>query len=876
MPQYNPDPRAIQLTEGFATLKIDAVKLLQNIYEAAFDVGDLKAGTALKRLLDSFKTSKPIEANAYELIFTSLIAACRNLVKEKHPEVWDSLPAATIMSFFKSDAGKKIKDFEISIAKDFFDNPTALPFLKDFLPFYKEWLQSFGVPEATSHALALKLRHEFGDELMREWDRKVSYPKLLEHFSDNPFAENWKSRDKIQTYYQQIKAYYHQPALGDPKINLSDIYIQPNFGVHRRNLPDTDHYRSEESYVPLSKDSIHQYINDDWQRGSKRLDLNAEQSRLLLLLGQPGQGKTSFCFRLIHDTLQDIAFDKDLVFIRLRDLENPREFIQFPFKELERHFISRGMAFDFDRCLLILDGLDELYMSEGLTNAEISDFFYKLPRHLKGKDNLQIVITSRWHYVDLSKIDKDDALILALSPLTLEQQLQWLDVYKSVHNTCQLTPDKLVEINDEKNKSLNAIRELINQPILLHLVAKADFAIEAGENRATIYERLFDTLIRRSWEKSGQLKKFKEIDAKRYRRYIAALAYKIYQSDHQYMMLSELESMEETETFEEKYLTKSKHKNTREALKDVLITFYFKEVEENRVQADSEKERDQAFEFYHKSLQEYLAAEHIWQTVLKKFTATDDDGDFILHKWEDALQFIWGLFPKRALTREVADYLVDIITNEASDKKQALNQQMVHFLPKLLRHQFLYEYKAPDNHQKPIKRAAGCFMAYWHLLIHANPNENHITETIMDDFAEMLVISARFSPLSFNLTKQNLIVILDGANLNGANLNGAILYGAILYRATLYEADLDGATLNRATLSGAILVDATLVNAHLNGAALDGATLHRAHLDGAHLDGATGLTFEQLSQVYSLRDCRGIPSELEARLRAEKPELFER
>jgi uncharacterized protein YjbI with pentapeptide repeats len=125
---------------------------------------------------------------------------------------------------------------------------------------------------------------------------------------------------------------------------------------------------------------------------------------------------------------------------------------------------------------------------------------------------------------------------------------------------------------------------------------------------------------------------------------------------------------------------------------------------------------------------------------------------------------------------------------------------------------------------------------------------------------------------------------LDDANLTGANLKNATFIGCSFINANLTDADLTDADLVGANFVEAELVGATLgfadlsqahlVDANLTLADLSQANLSQADLTGANLADVSGLTIDQLSQVSSLFNCKGMPIELEKELREQKPYLF--
>ena len=125
---------------------------------------------------------------------------------------------------------------------------------------------------------------------------------------------------------------------------------------------------------------------------------------------------------------------------------------------------------------------------------------------------------------------------------------------------------------------------------------------------------------------------------------------------------------------------------------------------------------------------------------------------------------------------------------------------------------------------------------------------------------------------------------LEFAHLENADLEGANLEEINLSGADMESVDLKGANLKYANLQGAILVSADLRGANLEIADLEGADLESANLTdvnlsdtilkNANLEDVEGLTIEMLSFTRSLYKVKGLHTEIEEKLKIEKPELF--
>lgn len=117
---------------------------------------------------------------------------------------------------------------------------------------------------------------------------------------------------------------------------------------------------------------------------------------------------------------------------------------------------------------------------------------------------------------------------------------------------------------------------------------------------------------------------------------------------------------------------------------------------------------------------------------------------------------------------------------------------------------------------------------------------------------------------------------LKDANLEGTNLDGALLVIANLTKAYLNKASLIEADLSGTDLTGAKLLEANLTRTNLQGANLTNVLMYQANLHGANLNQARGLSSEMLKSCFSLYGTKGIPKSIQAELREEKPELFEK
>lgn len=305
------------------------------------------------------------------------------------------------------------------------------------------------------------------------------------------------------------------------------------------------------------------------------------------------------------------------------------------------------------------------------------------------------------------------------------------------------------------------------------------------------------------------------------------LALYIYQSEHEFILLKDLLKIPMTKQFVADNL--GDYQELEDALKDVLISFYFKPVDSQISIAKTQDKKAEAIEFFHKSLQEFLAAERMWNIILEQFTEkTGRRNRFKLNDWKETLKIIWNLGSPKALSQDMVPYLIDLINNYQDEKhKQELADQMVSFLPDLIQQQFIYRYEASEEQEFPMKKGLQCFYLYWTVLSHLVPTRNYITEEIKIEFVHLLHFSKR---------------VFGGF----VNLIGAQLSGAYLSDANLSHADLNYADLNYADLSY------------------------------ANLSYVENLTYEQLASTKTLYQAKNIPTKILERLQKENPSLLEK
>ena len=641
---------------------------------------------------------------------------------------------------------------------------------------------------------------------------KTKYARLTEFLNNASYQKRIKLLRRVD-YENELAEQYRENVLGDEHgVTLDEIYIEPKFKIHHRSVTE-DILKDKKVDVgqsgffePTLELNIHQYVNQLLLHQDP-LELEKQHTRALFLLGYPGQGKTSFCKRLIYDIVQEQnpPIHQAFYFVKLKNISDTatNDLLRYPIdtvrKEVELQIKEELDKFKFYESLLILDGLDELKMNKGLTDGDIDDFCARLINETEKHLKLRVILTSRYGYIKLDHLPKSchHALILQLENFDLTQQKQWLTKYRQFNQTTPLTEAILEEFNDEDD-TYDAIRELLGQPILLKIVATLEQPLDKKDTKTKIYEKLFDQLIQRRYAGGKQIKALEGVSEEDLRRIIQDIALEIFQSPYEYVHYQQLKEMAAEWGLE----------NFKESVKNLMISFYFKEIPKSEEDNHLQNKDNYAIEFLHKSLQEYMTAEKIWREVQE-----------LSNKKDSFFKEVFELFAPKLLSLEVAQDLTDIIQQADETLKQAVAKKFQKFFPELLKHDFLYKYEyypSPTIMASPTEQSRHVFYGFWTILIHAQPETNFLTDVTRAKFTTLLSYYGDGLPL-LNLSFQNLDWMkLPQADLSGADLSGANLMITNLVGANLMIANLVGVNLMIANLVGANLMSANLRHALLS------------------------------------------------------------
>lgn len=700
-------------------IKLDCSKYLIKINktEALKNLLDFKLGSAITEIVDA---EYSIEMKAFLLLFNTSRETNQQLAKAYGQEIINK--KYSLVSF-TANSNAEYKDFlqqKFVIKKEFFqnilhhDNTYLISSFHLFQKFCAEL--SIQLPDNIRTSYYINFRENLSLEYQ---NNKGRYGDLVAFFS-NPISLQNDKFAKLLDKYDSYKKNFISPLQKESESSetLQDLYVKPNFSVYKNNLVKILEDKSE-NFQTFSKNStIHDYFEKYFLISNKNEKLK-DNYDMVFVLGQPGQGKTSFCYKLLYDYLEnnDDLPPIPIVFIKIRDLV-AQDFIRSPFEEISRQFGI--LNFDSDELILILDGLDEAFMSGGISDSDLRNLYERLKK--RSNNGIRIILTSRFNYLSVTDSCLDNTLVLQLDELSDKKIIEYCTNFGKFYPNNTLTKDAHKIVSEEK---YSHIKELLRQAVLIYFVGISNISIDRKDSKSNIYDKIFDAMAQRSWDKSnGQLDyihpsmKDKPEKYKKYLRdYLCNLAFEIHQSPNLYITLKELSALNSTKTFINKCFQASLFESPekiKEVNKYLLISFYFQE-------AKNENNGDTAIEFFHNSLFEYLTAEYFWKENKKFLLAPDEDGELQNINYEDYFILIDKLVGQKLISNSTIERnLIEIIENDSYINRKNVFEQSRKIFSDGLNDDFLLKFDKKDNLLTAQQKIVQLYSLFWHFLHSSN------------------------------------------------------------------------------------------------------------------------------------------------------------
>lgn len=570
------------------------------------------------------------------------------------------------------------------------------------------------------------------------------------------------------------------------------------------------------------------------------------KSRMLLILGQPGMGKSTLITWFVNYYLQKREGEKrEILVYRFTDLDINWNFNIY--EDKKRNVGIDGVILeylnmkkeDLNGKILILDGFDEIAV--GSNRMEILNILYNAWARETHIEDFSLLITCRENYIEnLSRLLFP---YIVLQPWDEEQIENFCRNYESFAKS----RIPVTAINKMKN-----MKDVFGIPIILYMALALEITVKNESSVVEVYDQIFsleegglyDRCLKRgilvSWDKEHR---------------IADIKQQIHQFSREISMWMFENKPQQAEIPKDEYekirdnIFKVNDSAGKIQGKDVLIGNYFRVV---RCYDGIDTEK---LTFVHRSIYEYFVAETICSEIREP----------VAEMTSEAQEKLAGVLGER-LKKGRIDYTIG---QYLKAKVRALTvtfgeEEQKHFYiwleqtaGKMIEKGMLY-YTGKDisEYSKVIERELNCFQNVLDILrmfVDFSDDEYIIQYTERARvvfYIRCLTNLVNIKPdVQIDLSKVDLKASymrkadlretnLKEANLSEANFSGADFNGASLERANLKEANLIGADLRKAYLKETILSEADLREADLREADLSEANFREADLREANLSGA--------------------------------------
>lgn len=562
---------------------------------------------------------------------------------------------------------------------------------------------------------------------------------------------------------------------------------------------------------------------------SKYID-NKNKNQMLLILGQPGIGKSTLITWITKNLTHNI--DRILVYKFVDDLNT----IEWKNKNLSFDIVDkilRTLNLTYDTLygkVMILDGFDEVSMGE-FGFSILNQLYRKLIKNTSWY-KVSIIVTCRENYIkELHKVECD---YITLQPWNEIQIKSFCGIFQSRTN---------INISEYTIKNVIDNKDILGIPLILYMVLALNIVIEKKSSLVDVYDKIF-SLEGGIYDRCIDNKNFE------YFHRISEIKKQIHQISREIALWmfenNPAKANIPREVYENTCNDVIQVQSDDGIKQDFLIGNFFKLVRH------CEGIGTEKLYFVHRSIFQYFVVENFFCAIKKDlFTFSGKNQENIMNNIANymktgQLDNTMGEFLKYKIFKEY--------DNMNIDKKGEFWRLWDALAEKMMKHGMLNTIKGNMQRFDYIaKHEAICFrntMYLLSLISEIYPQNKYILSDIEEGLLLMYVrlySAVSLFSVSYGVDGKRLHPLyIQKAVFTGRNYSDLYLAGANFYGSNFTNQDLKKSILSNADLTNVVMVNTNLVQAKLEHANMKKANLSRADLTGADLEGAnlTGANLE--------------------------------
>lgn len=652
---------------------------------------------------------------------------------------------------------------------------------------------------------------------------------------------------------QETKHEFEKPKFKDVKTEYADKWNERLF-LHRR--PEDEDLTLEKTFVAPAyyllntlffQHNLHFIEEITYFENEKTIDLEVYDNlkealnqfvidgRSMLILGQPGMGKSSIVCYLADKYIKD----PQVIIVKFKDLNIK--------KSTDQNLTNKSLLLDsiinyfhcdkkgLENKTLILDGYDEI--DSYFFNIDLfSDFFLSIREII----NFKILITSRENYI-IKETHYFEKIILLLP----------FDAGKIEKFAENITHDKLVSgyiINNDNNK-------VFGIPVILYMALASGVDLSKSVSRIGVYNKIFSL-------NGGIFDRFYSQHNDSYEigshtiSYVKNAFYNILCNTAFYMFENFSDNSIPQNTYEkiiEDERTKAKELLAKSSELDSPLWYDFP--------IENLYEKSGAISFIHKSFYEYFTAEYFFNIIysISKYIIKQDLTISVYHQEESSkvIAALSDLLSKNVFPIEILGFLnykIDIYFSQK--EKERLSEYFIIIFKIMLTTGMTYELNKSEIaniiHEESIIFAN--MLDFLHLWINYNEHTTKINfNTVeLDSISIYLKLYSLINFPNSNSNRNPFIKRYPFANirlnLSHFNLDGINLQHVKLCNVDLHDCSMKNSNLNYSTLINTHFVKTVLQDSSMEGADLSGSLIREANFVNSNINNAN---FEHSNVPYT-------------------------